>query len=502
MAQQQQNISISAPGFNGVNTQLSPLSLGPEWARIADNCVIDQFGRVGAREGYTVLTGSNAYLSSNPVTAFARFYDTTSEADLDISAGNNKIWEGSGTPTDITPVAATITADDWQMVVFNDDLYMIQAGHDMLMYDTSASSCLRVTDHASAAGVPSAPTCGLGAFGKLWVAKDSTIWWSDTLIGPDFTNGASGSINLKNVWPAGADEVVSLAEHNNFLIIFGKKSIVIYSGAESPANMTKQDVIRNIGCASRESVKSIGTDLLFLDANGVRSLGRVIQEKSSPIGDISSNVHTDIIGSLRANESFIRAAYSGDNGFYLISFPTTMEVYCFDLRNGLLPDGSSRTTIWTGTPYTAFYDYDDTLFIGNYDGICTYGTYTDGTDTYRMRYYSHPQTLGSPVTLKFPKQLDYFLVGGTGQEISLAWGFGYDGVYKYKTYVLGDGDVYEYGVAEYDVAEYIVSADIGSPKVNTTGSGKSVSVGFESTISGNAISVQEINLQTLIGRIV
>lgn len=501
MAQQQQNITIAAPGFMGVNTQLSPLGLGPEWARLADNCVIDRFGRVGARSGYTVESSSNANLNGGAVTAVHRMWDETAGSYRTFLAGDNKIMLGDAM-TDETPVAATVTADDWQMFMFNDDMYCVQDGQDVLMWDSSAGDMIRLTDHASALSVPSGPTCGLGAFGKLWLAKGDMIWWSDTLIGPAFTGGASGSINLQNVWPAGYDNVVALTEHNGFLIIFGERTILVYEGAFSPANMSLSDTIRGIGCAARDSVQSVGTDLLFLDDNGVRSLGRVIQEKSAPIGDISANVHTDVITSLDGNNDYVRAQYSAKNGFYLLSFPTTMEVYCFDLRNGRMEDGSARTTVWTGVPFTSFHDFENELRIGNYDGVCTYGGYVDGVNTYRMRYYSHPQTFGSAATLKFPKQLDYFLIGGTGQEVSLAWGFGYDEGYRYKTFNLGEGDVYEWGVAEYDIGEFVVAADVGTPHVNTTGSGKSVSMGFEATIAGGTVSIQEMNLQTLIGRIV
>ena len=502
MAQQQQNITIAAPGFNGVNTQLSPLSLGPEWAAIADNCVIDESGRVASRKGMDVETTSNAILSGDTITPVCRFYNTTTSSDLTISAGNNLIMSGTTTLTDITPVAATVTDDDWQMVTFNDDLYLVQEGHDMLMYDTSAATCLRVTDHVSGLGVPSAPTCALGAFGKLWVAKDDTLWWSDTLIGPAFSGGASGSLNLNQVWPAGDDTVTALAEHNGFLIIFGRKSIVIYSGAESPANMTLSDPVRDIGCVARDSVQSIGTDLVFLSHNGLRSLGRTIQEKSSPIGDVSKNVHTDIITARKLETGSIRAIYSPNNGFYLIVFPTTMQVFCFDARLGRLEDGSFRTTVWTGVPHTTFAQYEALLLIGSADGLGFYEGYLDGAETYRMRYYSHPQTFGEPSRLKFPKQIDYFLIGANGQNVSLAWGFGYTASYKYKTFTLGAGQAYEYGVAEYGIAEYVVSADVARPWVNTTGSGRSVSVGFEATIAGDGISVQEINMQTLIGRII
>jgi hypothetical protein len=40
------------------------------------------------------------------------------------SAGNNKIFSGTTTLTDETPVAYTVTANDWKMVNFNDSIYM------------------------------------------------------------------------------------------------------------------------------------------------------------------------------------------------------------------------------------------------------------------------------------------------------------------------------------------------------------------------------------------
>lgn len=51
MAKQLQSIAIQAPGFFGLNTQDSPTSLSEQFALVADNCVIDQFGRIGARKG-------------------------------------------------------------------------------------------------------------------------------------------------------------------------------------------------------------------------------------------------------------------------------------------------------------------------------------------------------------------------------------------------------------------------------------------------------------------
>ena len=65
MAQQLQNITVQAPGFAGINSQDSPLALDQSFASIASNCVIDQYGRVGARKGYETITTNSSVLSDS-----------------------------------------------------------------------------------------------------------------------------------------------------------------------------------------------------------------------------------------------------------------------------------------------------------------------------------------------------------------------------------------------------------------------------------------------------
>ena len=509
MAQQQQNITISAPGFNGVNTMLSPLSLGPDWAKVGENCVIDSYGRIGARKGWELQPTVDA--SELSTAAAHAVYVFTSDANVTthFTCGNNKIMTGTTTLVDVTPGGSTVTADDWQIVELNNNVYFIQDAHDTHVWNGATSALTTVANHASASGTPpTEPSCGTAGFGKLWLAVDSVLYWSDTLLGMVWTGGATGSIDLDNVWPNGHDVITAVSVHNGFLIIFGEQNVLVYGGAESPASMALSDTIRGMGCVARDTVSSIGTDLLFLDSNGLRSLGRTIQEKSAPIGDISTNVTNDVISSLRSNTGNVVGCFSGINGFYLLSFPTTGEVYCFDFRNSRLEDGSARTTTWVGQSLYGMYDDDTYLYLGTAGGMSIYGgtgvnvTYLDNGSTYRMKFYSHPQSFGSAAVLKFPKQLDYQLIGGAGLSISLAWGFGYTNNYEYKTFTLGSGSVYEYGVAEYGIAEFVVSAAVGTPWVNTWGSGKVVTVGLEATINGQALSVQEINMQTLIGRII
>ena len=50
-----QSASIAAPGFFGLNTQESGITLESGFALQANNCVIDKFGRLGARKGWAFL---------------------------------------------------------------------------------------------------------------------------------------------------------------------------------------------------------------------------------------------------------------------------------------------------------------------------------------------------------------------------------------------------------------------------------------------------------------
>ena len=62
----------------------------------------------------------------------------------------------------------------------------------------------------------------------------------------------------------------------------------------------------------------------------------------------------------------------------------------------------------------------------------------------------------------------------------------------------------QYGESEYNEgAEYSTSITlINREKVNANGQGTAVSVGLETTIDGNSIAIQELNIQALVGKII
>jgi hypothetical protein len=326
------------------------------------------------------------------------------------------------------------------------------------------------------------------------------------LDGSDWTGGSSGSLDITTVWPSGYDELTAVAQFNDFLVIFGKRSILLYSGASSPSSMTLADSIVNIGCIERDSVQSNGSDLLFLSDSGVRSLGRVIQEKSNPIGNVSKNVRDTLMESVRNQTSSIKSVYSPEESFYLLFLPTTLEVFVFDMR-GTLEDGSYRVTTWVNNGATLLCGdraADGTLFFGNALGINKYEGFLDNDNSYTMKYFTQPLSFGDPATLKMLKEINFTVVGGSGTTVVGNWAYDYTEGFSKQAFTVATSLIAEYGISEYNVSEseYSATIVIDVAKVKATGSGKVCTIGVEATIDGRALSIQELNTEAIIGRLI
>jgi len=509
MAPQLQHIPIQAPGFLGLNTQDSPTGLSPGFASIAENCIIDKLGRIASRKGweYVTTSGGSALSGSTGITVMHKF---TSRAGTEtfLSAGNEKVFTGDETLVDDTPGAATITANDWKIVEFNDDAYYFQAGHEPLMWDSSAGDHIRVQDHGSYAGTIPQGNEAIAAFGRLFVADVNnnayTVYWSDLLQGMVWTGGTSGSIDITKFWPDDDDEIVALAAHNNRLIIFGKTSILVFTGANSPATMQLEDTIKNIGCIARDSVVKVGTDVMFLSASGYRSLARTIQEKSLPFRDISKNVRDDLLVDYQAETEQIKAVYSQEEAFVLLAFLSRNKVYCFDMRQPL-EDGSHRTTTWVDIdPQALHRSADGTLYLGQGSGIAQYTGYQDNSSSYKMRYYSSALDFGEEVSsmLKFLKKFGITVIAAQSPTVTLKWGYEYRSNDFSESFTLNTANFGEYNVSEYNTtSEYSASLVLENARVNGSGSGTVVTVGIETDINGTSLSIQKIDIFATIGRL-
>lgn len=532
MASQLQTASIAAPGFYGLNLQESSITLSSGFALKAQNCVIDRYGRIGARRGWTALnTSVNTDLgAANPVEFL--FEVVTGGGTEVLSAGNNKLFVGTTTMTTKTVRNAnnsgnatyTITANNWQGAAlsygdvsdFQPHVYLAQASHPMLVWhelpvsggafdahDSGTFGFQRVGDDAK---LPSnhntasfMPSWVLSAYGRIWcggiTGDTQTVYFSDLLAGTDFQNGSAGYINLQEVLPNG-DPIVAAAAHNGYIIFFGRKNTAIYANPLDTASLTLVEVLNNVGCIARDSVQSIGTDVLFLSDAGVRSLQRVIQEKSLPMRDISKNVRDELMSAVGSETDLtkIKSIYYERDAIYLLTLPTTRFVYCFDTR-AALQDGSMRVTIWDSLDPKAFtVTQDRNLLIGKPGYIGKYFGHSDNGSVYRMQYYTNYFDFDAATALKILKKIGFVLIGGTNQSVAVKWGFDYTEGYQATTYTLDTAVVYEYNIGEYNIAEYSSGIVLDRFSIHAGGQGTVMQLGLEADINGNPLSIQKIDV--------
>ena len=505
MSQELQTVNIVAPGFMGLNTEDSVLSMEAAYATIADNCVIDKYGRLAARKGYELLTTNATQLGSSYIQSIHQFRDSSGNQVI-FSTGNNKILSGTTTLTNATPASYTITANNWKMVNFNNHAYFFQRGYEPLVYSNTLGAVTKISLHPSYSGTAPQGNEVLAAYGRLWVAdtasNKSTVYWSDLLVGAAWSGGTSGSIDLTQVWPDGYDEIVALAAHNNLLIIFGKHSILVYQGADAPATMQLVDTVPGVGCISRDTVQYIGTDVLFMSYSGLKAFGRTIQEKSLPMNDLSKNIKTDIVSIIQRETGNMSSVYSPENSFYLVYFPTSTTIFCFDVK-GTLENGAYRVTRWPVDGFKSFERLTNgDIYIGTSSGIGKYTGYMDNTAPIVLKYYSPNLTFNAPSRLKILKKLRPTVVGGSSSSISFRWGYDFSGATNSFVVSLADyGNNAFYGSSQYGIDQYTSGINYITPNINTTSNGTSIVVGMEATVS-DYLSLQEFNVLTLLGKTV
>jgi len=533
---------VSAPGFYGLNTQDSPLDLQAGYALVATNCIIDQYGRIGSRKGWSIVNASFDLLledgdfvlledsgASTSLMATEAGVDALSANAIGVIhelvqangtltilvAGNNKLFklDGSNALVELTygggGVAPTITANNWMCASLNGITYFFQTGHDPLIFDPAVSTTTyrRVSEKTGYAGTVQPANIAISAYGRLWVANTATdkntLYFSDILAGHIWTGGTAGSLNIDRVWPSGADEITGLAAHNGFLFIFGKRQVLVYANATTPASITLSDTVGSIGCIARDSVQVTSSDVIFLSNSGVRSMMRTIQEKSAPERDLSKNIRNDLQVVIDGeNLATLKSVYSEKEGFYLLTAPVAKQVFCFDYK-AMLPNGAARATIWNSLEPTALLSRrNGDLLIGKVGYLAKYAGFQDNGDPYRMQYYTNHADLGAVNQTSILKRISAVVVGGSNQIFTFKWGFDFEANYISQNVSIPIQGISEYGIAEYGLSQYSLGVALQNLSVPASGAGKIVQTGYETNISGSPISIQKIEVQYKDGNVI
>jgi hypothetical protein len=493
---------VVAAGFMGLNTQESSVSLPNSYALALDNAVIDSFGRVGARKGIQKVN-TTAY--EGKVGCLHESVSTNGVRSV-LSVSSKKFY--NDIPANVLKFThPEAVGNNWMGVNLNNHAYFFQRGFKPVIYDVATDTITLVENHPFYSGTIPKANCALGAFGRLWVADTATersiLHYSDTLIGHKWTGGSAGSIDLTTVFPNGGDEIVALASFNNRLVIFARKSIILYSGADDPTTMVVEDFIDTLGCTARDSVQDTGSDVVFLSETGLKSLGRVVEERSNPINDLSINVKDTFIGELAIeNLANVRSVYYERDSHYLLSIPSVQRVWCFDTRQKL-ENGAWKATTWSEFEvYSFLATASRSLLVGDaaFD-VCIYDKYNMKGFPYTFTYLSNHLNSGDSSIMKVLKKLSILVVGGA-QTITLKYGINYSTALKsISGNVFSNKNASEYNIAQYNVNEYNVGFSNQRVEKNIGGAGSVYQIGVSAQIDNSLFSLQELVVKFKKGRL-
>lgn len=603
MAQPVQQIPIRAPGFQGLNTELSPMNGDPEFALVADNVVVDQIGRLISRKAFADYATFPSYSPYVEFITIARDISSLGavQSQYDYRPVMIHRWsdqfvypvDGRTVPVGMSRRRAvkngspelggtigygvsTIENDAVKEMTVpegydNQDALLtasfvnfsaedLTAGNDRFLLFCKDKPFLRLESDKTFedAGAEwkdedgnSNPIDGdiaVSAYGRVWVTGvggdyhqihyssllDETTWYDASATFSSFND--AGVIDVREYWPVDGDSIVGIHAHNGFLVVFGRNSILLYGNADSgsPAGIINQpdqgiflqDTISNVGLIRREAVCNIGTDLLFVDDSGVRSLGRVIQEKSTPLQEPSLNIRREIQAVIKTelgkapSFSSIKLEYIPSESLAVLLFTSLKIAYAFHLSTPS-KTGGLKVTRWTDCCWNDSIELkqgekDVVLLAGKAGkGVLKYDGYLEGInegtpDPYVMRYESMALAIGSsPMQISIPKSVQFICMGEfiPGQANAL-WGF------SDRFIDSCDFQIEIEGGSKFDIDEFspdTTSEKAGyypdggpyynSYKVNTTGSGQLFRVGMEVKVQGGRYALQEININAAIGRL-
>ena len=123
------------------------------------------------------------------------------------------------------------------------------------------------------------------------------------------------------------------------------------------------------------------------------------------------------------------------------------------------------------------------------------------SSSYRLQYFTNHTDLGQASVTSVLKKISVVVIGGTNQYVSMKWGYDFSSNYYAQTVQIPSQGVDYYGEAEYNIAEYSPGISLQTLIAYPTGSGKVIQTGYESEISGAALSIQKIEIQAKNGKL-
>lgn len=446
---------------------------------------------------------------------------------LSVSAyGGNNIYEDTPSFDNFSSVKGSVTIANTrpQFVNFNDKVIATNEGTALIVKSGTGNFA------AVPATSGTVPTGRLvhSAFGRVWAQKSHTgtsqniIAYSVFLEEDKWDTGAgAGEITVLGNFAAvkdGFDELVAISSFDQYLVAFLRNSIVIYNNPHTPASLGIQQIIQGVGCIARDSIQSIGKDLYFMSATGIRSLRQVIYTGDrADLNEISTLVRREFLVDVAASESAlvnVRSSYDPEEGQYWLKAPEG-NIWVFDMHT-LDQNVPIRITKYVDTKWDSFVYFEGETYIGSRGMIGKYNGFVDdspsASTSYTCTWRSNPADLGTS-KLKMLKKVTATVEGAsTSDTVNVTYAFAEGGSGEVpftlssnnafnRSSGLAVGTVAEWGVANWNVDEWGGgSASAYNLAAPISQSGRTFKLGVRFVSNGFQIAVEQLSLFMKLGR--
>ena len=209
-----------------------------------------------------------------------------------------------------------------------------------------------------------------------------------------------------------SDNVIAIISDNKNLYLMGNKTIEsFYNSGGDPAFTYRPGSIQSVGIGARHSVANLDNTLFFLTDK--YQVARY--EGNNPIAKSTRSVEYQIAQYEKKSDAIGMGIMIEGNSFYVLTFPTANETWCFNVATGFWNKLTSYPyeQRWRGNCHAYF---KDKSIVGDYKNGKLYewdfDTYKDNSeDIRRIRVASAVKQDGKRV---FHNQLELFFESGIG----------------------------------------------------------------------------------------
>lgn len=377
MGKNAQPLSVFRQDFSGgQNTRIEPSLISENQLTVGYNADLGIPGRTDKRPGLTLIAntvGTRTY-------ALAPYYPTSgTDALYRIEGTNTRKWTGSGN-----------WSSNLQTFTTSLDTTIIQAGqsgsNEVLFYQngTDQPYVMTSTDTFTALGAgATSPVKTLNNIflnNRWWELKDGFLYYSSAFPS-DYSTAFSSSNGFRFSGYGGDRGLIAIRDVdtslNNTIIVLLQKGIWGLAPSPTPVSTDRPFLITSaIGAVEHKCVVQSGDDIIFLAADGIRSLKRTAQDKlqvenSYPLSYVLKDEFENIDWS--QSSKFHMVAWQNKVFFFFVQTGGTDINRCWVYWPALDPDKTGKAwsviTGWTVTATAKFFlNGKENLYGGSTDG--------------------------------------------------------------------------------------------------------------------------------------